>query len=64
MLRPFTGKEYYVTGIHDSHTSRFAKEEALAEIHRVLKPGAKLGMIWNVEGCKSKSITSRCPLQS
>ncbi|KAF7550303.1 hypothetical protein G7046_g8063 [Stylonectria norvegica] len=27
----------------------FAKEEALQEIHRVLKPGAKLGLIWNVE---------------
>ncbi|KAF5019837.1 hypothetical protein F66182_8150 [Fusarium sp. NRRL 66182] len=27
----------------------FAKEEALKEIHRVLKPGSKLGMIWNVE---------------
>ncbi|KAH6898486.1 S-adenosyl-L-methionine-dependent methyltransferase [Thelonectria olida] len=27
----------------------FAKEESLKEIHRVLKPGAKLGLIWNVE---------------
>ncbi|KAM5355792.1 hypothetical protein ACJ41O_002438 [Fusarium nematophilum] len=27
----------------------FAKEEALREIHRILKPGAKLGLIWNVE---------------
>ncbi|KAM6539371.1 hypothetical protein FALCPG4_001178 [Fusarium falciforme] len=27
----------------------FAKEEALQEIHRVLKPGAKLGLIWNAE---------------
>ncbi|KAI5466158.1 S-adenosyl-L-methionine-dependent methyltransferase [Mariannaea sp. PMI_226] len=27
----------------------FAKEEALKEIYRVLKPGAKLGLIWNVE---------------
>ncbi|KAJ9157748.1 S-adenosyl-L-methionine-dependent methyltransferase [Pleurostoma richardsiae] len=27
----------------------FANEESLAEIHRVLKPGAKFGMIWNVE---------------
>ena len=26
----------------------FATTEALAEIHRVLKPGAKLGLIWNV----------------
>lgn len=31
---------------------RFAKEEALAEIYRVLKPGGKLAMIWNVEDCK------------
>jgi ubiquinone/menaquinone biosynthesis C-methylase UbiE len=30
---------------------RFANEEALAEIRRVLKPGAKLGMIWNIEDC-------------
>ncbi|KAM0353517.1 hypothetical protein ACHAPU_001529 [Fusarium lateritium] len=27
----------------------FAKEESLEEIHRVLKPGAKLGLIWNAE---------------
>ncbi|KAF4976282.1 hypothetical protein FZEAL_7033 [Fusarium zealandicum] len=27
----------------------FAKEEALQEIHRVLKPGARLGLIWNIE---------------
>ncbi|KAH7023081.1 S-adenosyl-L-methionine-dependent methyltransferase [Ilyonectria destructans] len=27
----------------------FAKEESLKEIHRVLKPGTKLGLIWNVE---------------
>jgi ubiquinone/menaquinone biosynthesis C-methylase UbiE len=26
----------------------FATEEALAEIHRVLKPGGKLGLVWNV----------------
>jgi hypothetical protein len=32
-------------------SQRFAKEESLKEIHRVLKPGAKLGMIWNVEDC-------------
>ncbi|KAH7162990.1 S-adenosyl-L-methionine-dependent methyltransferase [Dactylonectria estremocensis] len=29
----------------------FAEEESLKEIHRVLKPGAKLGLIWNVEDC-------------
>ncbi|CAM1506990.1 Fc.00g066310.m01.CDS01 [Cosmosporella sp. VM-42] len=27
----------------------FAKEAALKDIHRVLKPGAKLGLIWNIE---------------
>ncbi|RGP74321.1 2-heptaprenyl- -naphthoquinone [Fusarium longipes] len=27
----------------------FAKEESLQEIRRVLKPGAKLGLIWNVD---------------
>jgi SAM-dependent methyltransferase len=26
----------------------FAKREALQEIHRVLKPGGKLGLVWNV----------------
>ncbi|RWA12296.1 hypothetical protein EKO27_g2808 [Xylaria grammica] len=29
--------------------SRFATPEALKEIHRVLRPGAVLGMIWNVD---------------
>lgn len=32
--------------------SRFAKEAALEEIRRVLKPGAKLGLIWNIEDCR------------
>jgi len=27
----------------------FATPEALAELHRVMKPGAMLGMIWNIE---------------
>lgn len=31
---------------------RFATEASLAEIHRVLKPGGTVGMIWNVEDCK------------
>ncbi|MFY1667710.1 class I SAM-dependent methyltransferase [Pseudomonas sp. Pseu.R1] len=26
----------------------FANEQALAEIHRVLKPGGRLGLVWNV----------------
>lgn len=32
-------------------SNRFANEEALTEIHRVLKPGGKVGMIWNIEDC-------------
>ena len=30
---------------------RFAHDEALHEIYRVLKPGSILGIIWNVEDC-------------
>lgn len=30
---------------------RFATNEALKEIYRVLIPGGNLGMIWNVEDC-------------
>ncbi len=26
----------------------FANETALSQIHRVLKPGGRLGLIWNV----------------
>lgn len=33
--------------------NRFANETALAEIHRVLKPGGALGLIWNIEDCKA-----------
>lgn len=33
--------------------TRFATEEALEEIRRVLKPNAVFGMIWNVEDCES-----------
>lgn len=32
---------------------RFATDEALKEIHRVLKPNAVFGMIWNIEDCKT-----------
>jgi hypothetical protein len=32
---------------------RFATEDSLKEIHRVLRPGAAFGMIWNIEDCKS-----------
>lgn len=30
---------------------RFANDEALREIYRVLTPGGVLGMIWNIEDC-------------
>ena len=36
-----------------SWISRFATQEAVNEIHRVLKENAVLGMIWNVEDCKT-----------
>lgn len=32
--------------------TRFATEEALEEIRRVLKPEAVFGMIWNIEDCE------------
>lgn len=31
----------------------FATEESLKEIHRVLRPGAAFGMIWNIDDCTS-----------
>ena len=31
---------------------RFATEEALDEIYRVLKEGAVFGMIWNIDDCE------------
>lgn len=30
----------------------FATNEALKEIHRVMRPEAIFGMIWNIEDCK------------
>lgn len=30
----------------------------MKEIHRVLRPGAKFGMIWNIEDCMSTSLIS------
>jgi putative component of membrane protein insertase Oxa1/YidC/SpoIIIJ protein YidD len=30
---------------------RFATRDSLREIHRVLRPGATFGMIWNIEDC-------------
>lgn len=35
-----------------THCTRFATESSLKEIHRVLRPGATFGMIWNIEDCK------------
>lgn len=40
---------------HEMNPERFATLESLREIHRVLKPGAGFGMIWNVEECESLS---------
>ncbi|KAG0651131.1 putative methyltransferase [Hyphodiscus hymeniophilus] len=40
----------------------FATEESLREIHRVLRPGATFGMIWNIEdynGAKSWETTTK-----
>jgi len=31
--------------------NRFATEDSLKEIHRVLRPGAAFGMIWNIDDC-------------
>jgi len=35
--------------------SRFANINALQEIYRVLQPTGRLGMIWNIEDCKSSA---------
>jgi hypothetical protein len=41
---------------------RFATEESLKEIYRVLRPGAVFGMIWNIEDCVTPENVGRCPL--
>lgn len=41
--------------------NRFANEVALAEIHRVLKPGGSLGLIWNIEDCKDILLSRLLP---
>lgn len=38
---------------------RFATDVALDEIHRVLKEGAVLGMIWNIDDCKTVRSETR-----
>jgi hypothetical protein len=38
--------------------SRFATEEALREIRRVLRPGGALGVIWNIEDCEPHFLPS------
>jgi SAM-dependent methyltransferase len=38
--------------VYEAKASRFSTEEALKEIHRVLKPTSVFGMIWNIEDCK------------
>lgn len=30
---------------------RFATDETLKEVHRILAPNAVFGMIWNIEEC-------------
>lgn len=32
---------------------RFATDEALDEIYRVMKEGAVFGMIWNIDDCET-----------
>lgn len=35
---------------------RFATDEALDEIYRVMKEGAVFGMIWNIDDCESIQV--------
>lgn len=42
----------YVLMLWDTWCNRFATDEALREIHRVLKPGGTFGMIWNIDDCE------------
>lgn len=38
--------------ISDPGFDRFATDEALDEIYRVMKEGAVFGMIWNIDDCE------------
>ena len=52
--RRFTGGFYAACGYSVRQVddfSRFANEETLEEIYRVLVPGGTLGLIWNAEDC-------------
>jgi hypothetical protein len=40
--------------------TRFANEESIREIYRVLRPGAAFGVIWNVEDCKFDCVYEIC----
>lgn len=40
------------------HTNRFATDQVLGEIHRVLRPGGVFGMIWNIDDCEYLSPTA------
>lgn len=51
--RLFIGMLSIVTRGSELMITRFATEESLKEIHRVLRPGAKFGMIWNLEACSA-----------
>lgn len=43
---------FYFNGwVLSADRRRFATEESLKEIHRVLRPGAAFGVIWNIEDC-------------
>lgn len=44
---PSGGGGWFLTGC-----DRFATNEALDEIYRVLKEGAVFGMIWNIDDCE------------
>ena len=50
---PDLGNDVFGDGAITYHTPRFATDEALKEIHRVLAPNAILGVIWNIEECRS-----------